>query len=186
MISHTRRASKHRWRAFAVGLTLSMTPMLSEKAAQASELAVTYFTVVDRGDPDFHTTGCCVFTRQLVQSTLGPGGLPLLNPAYGRAGSNAYVVHDVNEAGEITWWVPSSTVTPTGSGIATMPIANDRLFPPNGTGPNNLHGFQTAIFKGILHVPRSEEVHFLIGADDAVFVYLDGALLADLGGVHPG
>ena len=154
-------------------------------SAPAQELAVTYFSVAEWGDPDFHTTGCCVFTSRLVQAGLGPSGLPLLNPAYGSGGHAGYVVHDVNEAGEITWWTPRPTVTPTGSGFVTMPIRNSRFFPPNGTGRSNAEAFQTAVFKGVLHVPEAEAVHFRVGADDAAFVYLDGRLLADLSGVHP-
>jgi hypothetical protein len=166
-------------------VSMAAATALLAMSAQAGELAATYFTVVEQGDPDFNTRGCCVFTRHLVQSTLGPNALPLLDPAYSQPVRSYYVVHDVNEAGEITWWTPGATVTATGTGISPMPIANDRLFPPNGTGPDNAHGFQTAILRGILNVPRSEPVRFTIGADDAAFLYLDGALVADLGGIHP-
>lgn len=155
------------------------------QTASAGDLAVTYFTAVDRGDPDFHTTGCCVFPRHLVQGMLGPGGVPLLDAAYGGSAPSGYVIHDVNRAGEITWWTPGPTITQTGTGIVALPFASRRFFPPNGGGSDNFHGFQTAVFRGILHVPRSEPVHFRIGADDVAFLYLDGALVADLGGVHP-
>jgi hypothetical protein len=162
-----------------------VAPPMAAAAASAGELAVTYFTAVDRGDPDFHTTGCCVFPRHLVQGALGPGGLPLLDPAYAGGALARYVVHDVNRASEITWWTPGPTIAETGTGIAMLPFASRRFFPPNGGGRDNFHGFQTAVFRGILHVPRMEPVHFRIGADDVAFLYLDGALVADLGGVHP-
>lgn len=168
------------------GLAAFTLALLAASATgQAGELAVTYFTVVERGDPDFNTTGCCVFTQHLVQPMLGPNGSPLLDPAYSGFNPSRYVVHDVNRSGEITWWTPGPTVAPTGFGLATMPVENDRFFPPSGKGPDNLHGFQTAVFKGILHVPAAEPVHFRIGADDVAFLYLEGALVADLGGVHP-
>jgi hypothetical protein len=164
---------------------MALALLATGKTGWAGELEATYFTVVERGDPDFNTRGCCVFSRHLVQSTLGPNGLPVLDPAYGASGTGRYVVHDVDAAGEITWWTPGATVAPTGAGVAALPIVNDRFFPPNGAGPDNAHGFQTAVFKGVLHVPRSEAVHFRIGADDVAFLYLDGTLVADLGGVHP-
>jgi hypothetical protein len=164
---------------------VSLALVAASGTGRAAELAATYFTVVERGDPDFNTTGCCVFPEHLVQSTLGPTGLPLISPAYRGPGLSGYAVHDVNESGEITWWTARSTVRPTGTGFTALPIENDHFFPPNGTGPDNAHGFQTGIFKGILHVPTTERVHFRIGADDVALLYLNGALVAELGGVHP-
>ncbi len=70
--------------------------------------------------------------------------MPLVSPEY-NAGASAhgrYALHDIDEHGEITWWTPGPTVTPTGSGRATLPIDRRSFFPPNGSGPNNLNGFQ--------------------------------------------
>lgn len=168
-----------------IGLAASAAALpTAAGAAAAGELAVSYFTAVERGDPDFHTTGCCVFPKHLVQATLGPGGLPLLSAEYG-SGDKGYVVHDVNRFGEIAWWTPGPTIASTGFGVAALPIENEHFFPPNGVGPDNAHGFQTAIFRGILHVSAAGQVQFRVGADDVAFVYLDGALVADVGGVHP-
>jgi hypothetical protein len=172
-------------RSLAGLAAVSLALVAASGTGCAAELAATYFTVVESGDPDFNTTGCCVFPKHLVQSALGPTGLPLLNPAYRGSGLSGYAVHDVNESGEITWWTPRSTLRPTGTGFTVLPIENSRFFPPNGIGPDNARGFQTAIFRGILHVPETERVHFRIGADDVALLYLDGALVAELGGVHP-
>lgn len=168
-----------------VSLAASVMTLPPVATASAGELAVSYFTAVVRGDPDFNTTGCCVFPKHLVQPALGPSGWPLLNAAYGEGGGSRYVVHDVNRFGEVTWCTPGPTIVETGFAVATLPFASVEFFPPNGQGRDNYHGFQTAIFRGILHVPRTEAVSFRIGADDVAFLYLDGALVADLGGVHP-
>jgi fibro-slime domain-containing protein len=177
------RISLHGLMPVAAALALMSLPAAG--ADQAGELAVTYFAVAERGDPDFNTTGCCIFANDMVRDALGPSTLPLLNPFYRQPHGRGYVVHDVNGAGEITWWTPGPTVVRTGTGIAPLPIRNHRFFPPNGQGQDNAHGFQTAIFKGVLHLPASEAVSFRVGADDVAFVYIDNALIADLGGVHP-
>jgi hypothetical protein len=165
--------------AAALALTLASLG----RPGHAGELSVSYFTIAAKGDPDT-TTPCCVVVRDLVRPTLGTHGLPVLNPDFSAGGNRKYVVHDVNGDGEITWWTPGPTVTPTGTGSARLPIDNTTFFPPNGTGRDNSHGFQTAIFRGVIHIPVTESVTFKVGADDAAFVYLDGALVADLGGVH--
>jgi hypothetical protein len=152
-------------------------------AARCAELAATYFTVAAYGDPDFGGF-CCRIVTDLVQPMLGPGGAPLLNPAYRAGGGRSYVVHDVDGNGEITWWTPGPTVTRTGTGTVALPIDTRRLFPPNGTGATNAFGYQTAVFRGVLHVPVAERVRFRVGADDAAFLYINGVLVADLGGIH--
>jgi fibro-slime domain-containing protein len=57
-------------------------------------------------------------------------------------------------------------------------------YPPNGTGSNDFTGFQAAVFSTVLDVPTSEAISFTVGADDTAFVYLNGSIVCDLGGVH--
>jgi fibro-slime domain-containing protein len=76
-------------------------------------------------------------------------------------------------------------VTQTGTGTITLPYSNGSFFPPNGTGTNDANGFQAAAFSTVLSVPSAETISFNIGADDVAFVYLDGRIVCDLGGVHP-
>jgi hypothetical protein len=75
-------------------------------------------------------------------------------------------------------------VTQTGTGTVTLPYGNGSFYPPNGTGGNDANGFQAAIFSTVLNVPTSESISFNVGADDVGFVYLDGSIVCDLGGVH--
>jgi fibro-slime domain-containing protein len=58
------------------------------------------------------------------------------------------------------------------------------FYPPNGTGSNDGSGFQAAAFSTTLDVPTAESISFNVGADDVAFVYLDGSIVCDLGGVH--
>lgn len=46
-------------------------------------------------------------------------------------------------------------------------------------------GYQAATFSGTLSPKTSETVSFSVGADDVAFVYLNGQMVCDLGGVHP-
>jgi fibro-slime domain-containing protein len=97
----------------------------------------------------------------------------------------------VTASGEITWWSPAlnkggaggtSDVTKTSTGTITLPYANGSFYPPDGTGPNDGSGFQAAVFSTTLNVPSQESIS--VGADDVAFVYLDGSIVCDLGGVH--
>ena len=72
----------------------------------------------------------------------------------------------------------------TGTSTISLPYSNGTFYPPNGTGPNDANGFQAAVFSTTLNVPTSETISFNVGADDVAFVYLDGNIVCDLGGVH--
>jgi fibro-slime domain-containing protein len=140
--------------------------------------------MIENGDPDFETEPCCFVYSNEVLSTLGPDGLPVLNPSY-NAGS-ADPVHDTNSSGEITWWSPAfnSNVIQTGTGTISLPYSNSAMFPPNAGGPNDLSGFLTAVYTANLLVPTTEIVNFSFGADDDAFLFVNGSLVSSLGGIH--
>jgi fibro-slime domain-containing protein len=173
---------------FFKGSALAALLLSSISVAHADvTLGVTYYTVIglpQGGSQDFDTNPCCssYYTNE-VQSTLGPGGLPVYNASYGGP-----TLYNVNGNGELTWWSPSqnSAVTQTGTGTVTLPFANYSFFPPNGTNTNNgdANGFQAAVFSGTLHVPSTEAVTFSFGADDDAFLYLNGTIVSQEGGIH--
>lgn len=149
-------------------------------AANANVMDITYFTI-SPNDPDVNNLCCGTYNNEVL-STLGPHGLPLLNPAYSGA-----MPTDVNSSGELTWWSPAFNpyVTETGTGTTTLPFdVTSNFFPPNGTGSSDANGYQSAILFGNLNVPTTELISFSIGADDSAFAYLDGNVVCDLGGVH--
>jgi fibro-slime domain-containing protein len=132
-----------------------------------------------------------------VQNSLGADGLPILNTSTYGCSSNCFtntpLPADLTASGEITWWSPSlntggflgaSDVVETGTGTVALPYANNAFYPSNGTGSNDANGFQSAVFSTVLDVPSEESISFNVGADDVAFVYLDGSLVCDLGGVH--
>jgi hypothetical protein len=179
--------SPRQYRLALIAAAISLATMPA--AMHAGPLNVIYYTIAT-GDTD-GGVGCCSSSTNEVLSTLGPNGLPLLNPAM----TGAPVPTDVDAAGELTYWSPSlntggaggaSDVTQTGTGTATVPIVNNSFYPPNGTGSydGGSAGFQAAYFYGILNAPTSEAITFNIGSDDEAFVYLDGTVVCDDGGVH--
>lgn len=169
-------------------LALACTsPVTVMARADPINLSVTYYTLTS-GDPDTQGVVDGPVSNE-VQAHLGPDGLPVLNTTAFGCTSNCYTaktIHDVNGSGELTYWSPglNSHVIPTGSGTATLPYAATDLFPPNGTGHNDSNNFQTAVFSTLLHVPITEAITFTAAADDDAFVFLDGTLVCDIGGVH--
>ncbi len=160
--------------------------------AHASTLNITYLTVAE-SDKD-GARMCCGVSTNYVQSALGTNGLPVFNPGASATSGSVYAPDDLLADGEITWWSPSlnnggaggtSDVVQTSTGVVTLPYINNAFFPPNGTGPNDYNGFQAAILSGTLTTPIAENISFSISSDDMAFLYLNGQLVCDDGGVHP-
>jgi hypothetical protein len=147
--------------------------------ANASSLTVQWFTL-STSDPDVGSAQCCNVFSNMIQSTLGPNGLPVLSSTY-----TTPTISDVNSNGELTWWSPTlnSNVVSTGSSVLTLPIGQN-MFPPNGTGSNDTSTYQTAILTGTLVVPVAETVAFSLSSDDDSFLAVGNNVVAQVGGVH--
>jgi fibro-slime domain-containing protein len=162
-------------------LQIAVAAVLCVSTAYASSLSAFYYEV-STSDPDFGTQCCGLFTN-MVQSTLGPNGLPVLNPTYGGP-----TIHDVNGSNELTWWSPSfnSHVTSTGTGTISLPFSNSAMYPPRGQNPSggDSNGYLAAVFSGSLTIPSTESVTFTLGSDDDSFLYLNNTLVTSSGGVH--
>jgi hypothetical protein len=173
--------------------------VLAPVAFAQDTLNITYFTIGATDQDANHLSGG-VYTNE-VQNTLGADGLPVLNTAAYGCTSDCISVSglpgDVLPDGEITYWSPSlnnggaggtSDVTETGTGVVDLPFTNNSFFAPNGTGscdgPAPCDGYQAAILSGTLDAPTAEDISFSIGSDDMAFVYLNGGLVCDDGGVH--
>jgi hypothetical protein len=153
-------------------------------AHATSTLNVIYYTM-SSSFPDANQL-CCGTSDNEVESGLGPNGMPILNVS-GMTGSPIPTVYDTS-TDELTYWDPTlnSSLTETGTGTVPLPIANNAFYPPNGTGGGDggTAGFQTAYFYGTLSAPTTETLSFSIGSDDNAFVYINGTIACDDGGVH--
>jgi fibro-slime domain-containing protein len=171
--------------------------VITPVAAHATSITMSaaYFTIAEN-DQDMNDLASGVFNNE-VQSSIGPDNLPVLNTAaYGcitDCFTDTPLPQDVTSSGEITWWSPTlnmggaggtSDVAETGTGTITLPYSNGSFYPPNAGGSGDGNGFQSAVFSATLDVPTEESISFSVGADDVAFVYLDGSIVCDLGGLH--
>ena len=169
-------------RRWVAGVALAA---LAIGVSHASTLSATYFEI-SNSDPSYNTLCCGTYNNEVL-NTLGPDGLPMLNPAYAGTKPNSADLHNTLSGQEITWWSPTlnSNVKQTSTGLVALPINHtSNYYPPNGTGSSDANGGLTAVFSGNLTVPTTEQISFSIGADDSAFAYLDGNNVCDLGGVH--
>jgi fibro-slime domain-containing protein len=171
----------------AMGLAVAANP------ANALTMNAQWFTV-SVSDPDFYAgttgnpggayNGPYGQITNFVQSGLGANGMPVYNTGATMGGQP--VPQDQTAAHELTWWNPALNVNvvAAGTSIITLPINDSSVFPPQGTGSSDNPLLQTAIFTGILNVPVAETVTFNIGSDDDAFLYVDGQVVAQNGGIH--
>jgi hypothetical protein len=172
-------------------LATATQPLPDASGSCTPQMNIAYYTIAGT-DRDANRFLSGVSTNY-VQPTLGTNGFPEYNPGATAISGNVYAPEDLLSDDEITWWSPAlnnggpggaSDVVVTGGGFISLPFANNAFFPPNGTGPNDLTNFQAAVLSGTLVAPAAETVNFTIASDDMAFLYLDGQIACDDGGVH--
>jgi fibro-slime domain-containing protein len=143
-------------------------------------------------DPDFQSGVDGSTVTGLIQSTLGPDGLPLVSSMGKTRNEGSGPITMVNSSGELQWWTPSSTYGITFLGIANITVPGDHWemyvsnFPNQFNNPNanDSTDFLTAVFKGIFNAPVSGTYSLNSASDDDTFVFIDGNLVLDNGGVR--
>jgi fibro-slime domain-containing protein len=155
-------------------------------SANASSVSVTYTTITsDNTDTGGPIPGVVL---GLVKSTLGPNGLPV------EAAPGTFTDVDAG-TGELQWWTPHSVsgtpfvlagTTFSYPNPATLPFNITSDFFPNGLSGSNggAIGFTSAILSGTFVTPAGGSVTFDLGSDDDAWVFLNGTLVVDNGGVH--
>jgi fibro-slime domain-containing protein len=154
---------------------------LAPNAYAAGSVSASYWTLTS-ANPDTGGSITGVVTG-LVKSTLGPDGLPV-ESALG-------TFQDVNPAGELLWWTPQPGLVTPGTSFAypttaSLPFNISSNFFPDGPGGSNGSdvGFTSAILSGTFIAPAGGSVTFTLGSDDDAWVFLNGQLVVDNGGVH--
>jgi fibro-slime domain-containing protein len=116
-----------------------------------------------------------------VKSTLGPDGLPVE--------STPGLFGDVNGAGELLWWSPDGVNVTAGSsnfadGVYSLPFNVPSNFFANGGSNGGANGYISTELKATFTAPLGGTVTFNLGSDDDSWIFLNGNLVADNGGVH--
>jgi len=167
-----------------VGTAVFISSLLVLAPANASTITGTieYFSQPEFGVHDFGNPIFCNpcgqhYTNE-VKTTLGPNGLPVLNPSY-----TGPAITDLTTGNQLNWWNPRQF---TGSGTFSTNSAglyDQHLFTPNGTGHNDSSNFQTAILT-TTNLLANTTYTISYSGDDDVFLGFNGQVISQDGGVH--
>jgi fibro-slime domain-containing protein len=130
-------------------------------------------------DPDFQAVETGPVTG-LVQPTLGPNGFPKVST---KGQTSTYSITDVNSNGEILWWSLSgrSKTQDITAKADTLPFTFQNFFPTGQTTDSNF--MRTVHWKGTITSQSAKTLTFSVFADDDLWIYIDGNLVVDDGGV---
>jgi fibro-slime domain-containing protein len=152
------------------------------RAPVESALTGYYFKVPEK-HPDVERGMDSRIVVGMMGPSLGPHGLPVAS-AFGRSGQfPSGPITDVNTDGEVLWWSSAST-----KGVRVEKIVNDRLpfkfptFYPDGQQGDSPF-FRAVHWRGTFTTPADGVLGLTLGSDDDSWVYVDGKLVIDNGGV---
>lgn len=155
-------------------------------APVAATLRGEYF-VLPGNHPDVeHDVDGSIVTG-LLEKHLGPDGLPVVTK-FGRTFKGASgPISDINVAGELMWYSSAGkhrvrlekTVT------QSLPFVFDSFYPDGRGADGGDNGFRAVHWNGCFTLPKAQSIGFNLGSDDDSWVFVDGNLVVDNGGVKP-
>jgi fibro-slime domain-containing protein len=162
--------------------TLAVLAVLPAGAQAQVTMNYEYFKVQNSGaNPDFQKGIDGGIVAGIVQSMLGVNGLPVYTGLSGHPSLPLTQFDGVTN--ELKWWTPNgSTILADGSGIFSGPISYTSNFFATGES-SNANWFRTAIYRGSVNLASASSLSFSLGADDDAWLFIDGQLVGDNGGV---
>ncbi len=157
--------------------------VLSVSLTYAAALTGDYYRIQWAGQPDMQQGIDGGVVTGLVASSLGPDGLPVVS-AYGatRIGGSGNIT-EVNAFNEILWWTPGQYgVTFEKTQVDTLAFNFSSNFFPDGQSNNSTY-FRSVHWSGTFDLAAPGSATFTLGADDDAWLFIDGQLAVDCGGV---
>jgi fibro-slime domain-containing protein len=157
--------------------------VLSVSLTYADALTGDYYKIQWALNPDMQNGIDGSLVTGLVQNTLGPNGLPVVSAKgasnYGPSGP----ITNVNSNSEILWWTPGQNgVTFEKTQVDTLAFNFSSNFFPDGQSNNGTY-FRSVHWSGTFDLAAPGSATFNLGADDDAWLFIDGQLKVDCGGV---
>ncbi len=171
-----------------VGAFVALLAFGGTTMATASTLSADWYTLAF-GHQD---TGLVIngLTLGLVDTNLGPNGRPVRSAfSAGFAPGNSNNITNVNSGDEILWWTTQPGLVSVNinypSTVAVPLSVPANLFPGGiGVGSNgDPAGYLAAHLYGTFVTPAGGSVVLTLGADDDAWIFINGQLVVDNGGV---
>jgi hypothetical protein len=182
------------WPIVAAIVGLAALAMMRPTVAHATAtytFGVQYFAVA-QGTTDFYPsgTGPTGLSINYVSATLGPNGYPVFNPSYTAYSGTVNAPSSSSLIGttkQLNWWDPASKggntgVTSAGTGTLSLTSSESTMYVPGQT--NDTSYLAADILTGYFTVASASTIELSVGADDDVFIYVDGSIVFNYGGLN--
>lgn len=156
--------------------------LFSVSLANADALTGNYYKIQWASNPDMQNAIDGARVTDLVQSALGPSGLPVVSLKGATYAGPSGPITNINANGEILWWTSGQ------NGVAYEKTQVDTLafnftnFFPDLQNNNNTY-FRSVHWTGTFDLASAGTATFTLGADDDAWLFIDGQLAVDCGGV---
>jgi fibro-slime domain-containing protein len=165
---------------FLIGVCAGTLAIANTGVALAGgSLTGDYFTI-PHSNPDTGR-GIDGAVKGLVAARLGPHGFPIATTLARTRKTGSGRITDLNGNGEIMWWSVGRGIRAEKVRQDALPFAFDNFYPDQYG--NDSVAYRSVHWKGTFVGPPGGEVTFKLDSDDDAWIFIDGKLAVDNGGV---